>query len=185
MAPEPTNVDTVDDRWLAFRKKHDDEKKIFWQNVTSSHARLHHKVKSKETEILARHKREEEEFWSKAKATANKGKRKTGNRSSVSKMGAQSQANRRVTAAPPEATARVKQTPAPSSNTPPTPKPGSNTAIPAAGSKNKQAAVTIIDLCSDEDDDVPVLSWEKPALRLADSNAQEPVSQQPTQISLQ
>lgn len=180
MATKPPEVSAADKQWLTFRQKHEAELKGFQRYATESFAKFQDNVNKERAIILAKHQKEEEEFWSKAKATANREKKHIGNTAIGPKTGVQSQTNRRPAAAPPRAAATIKKTPAPRPKAPSISKPASNTATPVAGLRNKKAAVTIIDLCSDEDDDEPVLLKEKPALQIA---GQEPITKRPPGLS--
>ncbi|KAI4646633.1 hypothetical protein J4E93_004855 [Alternaria ventricosa] len=173
MASQPGEVSAADKRWLTFRQKHDAELKGFQRHANESFAKFQDNVTKERAIILAKHKKEEEEFWNKAKAAANKEKKKVGNMAAGSKTALQSQTNRRVAAAPPRAAPIIKKTPAPRPKAQSISKPASNTTAPVAGPRDKKAAVTIIDLCSDEDDDDPVLLKEKPALQIA---GQKPIA---------
>ena len=179
MASKPPEVSAADKQWLTFRQKHEAELKGFQRYATESFAKFQDNVNKERAIILAKHHKEEEEFWSKAKAAASREKKKVGN-TAVGSKGVQSQANRRSSAAPPRAAPTTKNTPAPRPKAPSISKPASNTATPVAGLRNKKAAVTIIDLCSDEDDDEPVLLKEKPALQIA---GQEPITKRPPGLS--
>ncbi|KAI4713880.1 hypothetical protein J4E89_001329 [Alternaria sp. Ai002NY15] len=180
MASKPPEVSAADKQWLTFRQKHDAELKGFQRYAAESFAKFQDNVNKERAIILANHKKEEEEFWSRAKAAANREKEKVGNTATGPKTGVQSQANRRVAAAPPRAAPTIKKTPAPRAKAPSISKPGSNTTTPLAGPKNKKVAVTIIDLCSDEDDDEPVLVKEKPIFKIA---GQGPVAKDPPGLS--
>ncbi|KAI4942159.1 hypothetical protein J4E91_010358 [Alternaria rosae] len=180
MASKPADLSPADKQWLAFREKHDAELQGFQRHATESYAKFQANVNKERAIILAKHKREEEEFLNKAKAALNKGTtKKLGNKTAGSKTGVQSQANRREATAPPKATPAIKKTPAPRSKAPPIPKPASNTTTLVAGSRNKNAAVAIIDLCSDDDDDEIVLVKEKPTLQIA---GQEPIAKDPPDL---
>ena len=180
MASKPPEVSAADKQWLTFRQKHEAELKGFQRYATESFAKFQDNVNKERAIILAKHQKEEEEFWSKAKAAATREKKKIGNTAVGSNTGVQGQANRRSAAAPPRAAPTTKKTPAPRPKAPSIPKPASNTATPVAGLRNKKAAVTIIDLCSDEDDDEPVLFEVKPALQIA---GQEPIAKDPPGLS--
>lgn len=180
MASKPADLSPANKQWLAFREKHDAELQGFQRHAAESYAKFQANINKERAIILAKHKREEEEFWNKAKAAANKDTtKKVGNKAAGSNTGVQSQVNRRVAAVPPKATPAIKKTPAPRSKAPPIPKPASNTTTPVAGSRNKNAAVTIIDLCSDEDDDEIVLVKEKPTLQIA---GQELIAKDPPDL---
>ncbi|KAI4635462.1 uncharacterized protein J4E87_000414 [Alternaria ethzedia] len=180
MASKPPEVSAADKQWLTFRQKHEAELKGFQRYATESFAKFQDNVNKERAIILAKHQKEEEEFWSNAKAAADKEKKKVGTMAVGSKTGIQSQANRRVAVAPPRAAPTIKKTPAPRAKAPSISKPASNTTTPLAGPRNKKAAVTIIDLCSDEDDDEPVLLKEKPALQIAE---QKPIAKDPPGLS--
>ncbi|KAI4682041.1 uncharacterized protein J4E88_004929 [Alternaria novae-zelandiae] len=180
MASKPPEVSAADKQWLTFRQKHEAELKGFQRYATESFAKFQDNVNKERAIILAKHQKEEAEFWSKAKAAASREKKKVGNTAVGSKTGVQSEANRRSSAAPPRAAPPTKNTPAPRPKATSISKPASNSATPVAGLRNKKAAVTIIDLCSDEDDDEPVLLKEKPALQIA---GQEPIAKDPPGLS--
>ena len=177
MASKPPEVSAADKQWLTFRQKHEAELKGFQRYATESFAKFQDNVNKERAIILAKHHKEEEEFWSKAKAAASREKKKVGN-TAVGSKGVQSQANRRSSAAPPRAAPTTKNTPAPRPKATSISKPASNTATPVAGLRNKKAAVTIIDLCSDDDE--PVLVKEKPILQIA---GQEPIAKGPPGLS--
>ena len=178
MASKPPEASAADKQWLTFRQKHEAELKGFQRYATESFAKFQDNVNKERAIILAKHQKEEEEFWSKAKAAADKEKKKVGNTAVGPKTGVQSQANRRLAAAPQRAAPTTKKTPAPRPKAPSISKPASNTATPVAGLRNKKAAVTIIDLCSDDDE--PVLVKEKPILQIA---GQEPIAKDPPGLS--
>jgi hypothetical protein len=169
MSPKQSYVKPSDEPWLALRRNHDNELRIFQQNRAKAYAEFQDYENKARAVLLAKHRREEEEFWNKAKAATNKMGDKNGNKFAVPQTGVQSQANRLVAAPAPRATPGVKQTPAASSAAPckQTPKSTTNTTVLAPRGQNKKATVAIIDLCSDEDEDEPVLLQQKPTLRLA------------------
>ncbi|KAI4627958.1 hypothetical protein J4E80_002094 [Alternaria sp. BMP 0032] len=180
MATKPPEVSAADKQWLIFRQKHEAELKGFQRYATESFAKFQDNVNKERAIILAKHQKEEEEFWSKAKAAADKEKKKVSNTAVGPKTGVQSQANRRVVAAPPRAAPTTKKTPAPRPKATSISKPASNTTAPVVGSRNKKAAVTIIDLCSDDDGDEPVLVKERPILQIA---GQGPTEKDPPGLS--
>ena len=79
MASKPPEVSAADKQWLTFRQKHEAELKGFQRYATESFAKFQDNVNKERAIILAKHQKEEEEFWSKAKAAANREKKKVGN----------------------------------------------------------------------------------------------------------
>lgn len=160
MAPKQTNVEALDEPWLAFRQRHDAELNNLQLQAKRSYEQFQQNVNKAKADLLAKHKKEEEDFWSKAKP-ASKEENKSGNKSAVSKKIVQGQSNRRVAAAPaPKAAPGAKQTPAAIPRVPQTPTPAYNTTALAYQSRKESGAVTIIDLCSDDDE--PVQEQKKP-----------------------
>ncbi|KAH6861497.1 hypothetical protein B0T12DRAFT_480212 [Alternaria alternata] len=154
MPPIQTNVEPSEELWFAFRQKHNAELYDFQQKSKQAYETVLQNINKAKSELLAKHKKEEEEFWTKARA-ASKDKSKSANKSAASKTGTQGRNNRQQ-AAPPtrKAAPEPKRTQAVTSKAPQTstPTPAYNTKTSARQSKKRSAAVTIIDLCSDEDE---------------------------------
>ncbi|CAG5160178.1 uncharacterized protein ALTATR162_LOCUS5755 [Alternaria atra] len=162
MTPKQTNVEPSDEPWLALRRRHDTELNNLQLQARNLYEQFQQNANKAKADLLAKHKKEEEEFWSKAKA-AGKDKNKSGNSSVVFKAGVQGQVNRRVVALPPpNPTPEVRQTPAAISRAPQTPTSAYNTTTLARQNRKNSAAVTIIDLCSDDDE--LVQEQKKPGL---------------------
>jgi hypothetical protein len=162
MTPKQTNAEPSDEPWLALRRRHDTELNDLQLQARKLYGQFQQNVDKAKAGLLAKHKKKEEEFWSKAKA-ASKDKNKSENSSVVFKAGVQGQANRRVVVLPPPKPApEVRQTPAAISRAPQTPTPAYNTTTLARQNRKNSAAVTIIELCSDDDE--PVQEKKKPAL---------------------
>lgn len=156
MPPIQTNVEPSEELWFAFRQKHNAELYDFQQKSKQAYETVLQNINKAKAELLAKHKKEEEEFWTKARA-ASKDKSKSTNKSAASKTGTQGRNNRQQAASPTrKATPEPKRTQAVTSKAPQTstPTPAYNTKTQARQSKKRSAAVTIIDLCSDEDEPV-------------------------------
>ncbi|CAI9628528.1 unnamed protein product [Alternaria burnsii] len=154
MPPIQTNVEPSEELWFALRQKHYAEIYDFQQKSKQAYERVQQNINKAEADLFAKHKKEEEEFWTKAPA-ASIDKSKSAKRSAASKTGTQGRDNRQE-AAPPtrKAAPEPKRTQAVTSRAPQTstPTPSYNTKTQARQSKKRSAAVTIIDLCSDEDE---------------------------------
>ncbi|RYO30217.1 hypothetical protein AA0111_g5574 [Alternaria arborescens] len=156
MPPIQTNVEPSEELWFAFRQKHNAELYDFQQKSKQAYETVLQNINKAKSELLAKHKKEEEEFWTEARA-ASKDKSKSANKSAASKTRTQGRNNRQQ-AAPPtrKAAPEPKRTQAVTSKAPQTstPTPAYNTKTQARQSKKRSVAVTIIDLCSDDDEPV-------------------------------
>ncbi|CAN9215724.1 unnamed protein product [Alternaria sp. RS040] len=154
MPPIQTNVEPSEELWFALRRKHYAEIYDFQQKSKQAYERVQQNINKAEADLFAKHKKEEEEFWTKASA-ASIDKSKSAKRSAASKTGTQGRDNRQEVAPPTrKAAPEPKRTQAVTSRAPQTstPTPSYNTKTQARQSKKRSAAVTIIDLCSDEDE---------------------------------
>jgi hypothetical protein len=161
----------TDEEWLAFRRKHDIELNEFQKQVQAAKVKFHDNVQKGRAEILARHEKEEKEYWTKRNDASNNS---VANKPTSSKVGAKGQVNGKATASVETPVPHPTQTPASSSKASQTPKPAqarsspatpaqSSTATPATRPANKKTAVTYINLCSDDDDDEPVVGRKRSA----------------------
>jgi hypothetical protein len=156
MAPASAKATAADEPWLSLRRRHDVELRDFQRQVQEQKRTFLENVERTRATILAKHAEQEKLFWSKVNGSANNG-------ANTLKKGVQHQANRHFTAPPP-------RLPGPSPTTlesaqilkPAQPEPASST--PAPQPAHRKAAVTYIDLCSDEDE--PIVSQKKPALTI-------------------
>jgi hypothetical protein len=96
MPPIQTNVEPSEELWFALRQKHYAELYDFQQKSKQAYERVQQNIKKAEADLFAKHKKEEEEFWTKARA-ASKDKSKSANRSAASKTGTQGRNNRKGT----------------------------------------------------------------------------------------
>jgi hypothetical protein len=153
MAPAAVKATAADEPWLSLRRRHDAELRDFQQQVQEQKTKFFENVQRARAKLLAKHAEQEGDFWSKAGGSANLGT----NNVTASKTGVQNQANKYLPV-PNRITLGLAQTPKPVP-----PKPISTT--PAPRLAHKSAAVTYIDLCSDDDE--PVVVQKKPDLKIA------------------
>jgi hypothetical protein len=153
MAPAAVKASSADEPWLSLRRRHDAELRDFQQQVQEQKTKFLENVQRARAKLLAQHAEQEGDFWSKARGSANLG----ANNVTASKTGVQSQANEHFTD-PNPTTLGLAQTPKPVP-----PKPISTT--PAPRPAHRSAAVTYIDLCSDDDE--PIVVQKKPDTKIA------------------
>ncbi|KAH7377645.1 hypothetical protein BKA66DRAFT_588613 [Pyrenochaeta sp. MPI-SDFR-AT-0127] len=65
MVPQPVKASPANEQWLAFRRKHEEELRVFRREVERSQLEFNHRVETTRTSLLAKHAKEEQEFWNK------------------------------------------------------------------------------------------------------------------------
>jgi hypothetical protein len=162
----------LNSEWLALRQKHQDDSDNFQRMVNKNRAEFVARVDAARKKLLATHISEEKGFWSQHGQAVGTPKKATST-ASTARMQISSSARSSVTPSSKTATPTAKipaprpalprmQTPSEASQQPKGPQ------VPPAPKKPQRAPVQqqdrheVIDLCSDDDEDFPVL-YDEPA----------------------
>lgn len=147
--PPPPTIVAANSHWLAFRCKHDTELQEFQQEVRERRITLEQNVQKARAVLLARHKREEEEFWRGLHGGTGKSDARSGGDSSTkdkaSSVGRDLQ--------PTKAKVKAKATKEKEKDAGAVMGKNERVEHQSPRSLGKKAVVTYIDLCSDENED--------------------------------
>jgi hypothetical protein len=158
--PSKDGSSELNPRWLALRQKHQVDTERFKCMVTQDRQAFDERVAKARKDLLAKHIREEREFWSKNNRTAGTAKTAT---PAINSARMTTPSTARGSVAPPRMTAPPASRPVMSSrpqNMPFTPEKAARAQLPPAVERAPQAvrtrtATTIIDLTLDDEETSP------------------------------
>ncbi|CAO2652105.1 Nn.00g003880.m01.CDS01 [Neocucurbitaria sp. VM-36] len=176
MAPQRVKDSTANEQWLAFRRKHEEQLQSFHRDVERSKSEFERRVEAARTRLLEKHAKEEKAFWSRQDGETNAA---TAQKTGASRSQAQSIKQPSALPAKPasnqtapkksqqqplkssiasnKASQPVKQVKPAQSQLPLTKPPESRP------TQKKITTPEVIDLCSDDEDDVPLMLRRRPA----------------------
>ncbi|KAF2821878.1 hypothetical protein CC86DRAFT_426444 [Ophiobolus disseminans] len=156
--PLPPNIPPeLVPKWRALRHQHQQQIDDFQHTVTADRKEFERRVEASKESLLARHLAEESQLWSKHNGKASTNAKSAASTNSPAANRTPGRVRTAATPAANPSTPKGRQ----AQRTPATPtKASQSSRIPPAPSKprdhSRQAPVAVIDLCSDDEDDLPL-----------------------------
>jgi hypothetical protein len=155
MAAPPRNIPPeINAEWLALRQKHQDESSNFQRAVVRNKAELENRAETARKALLAKHLREEHDFWSR-NAEARKSASSTA-KAGQAQISGPTKSNGKTAATPARsAPVRLSVTPPRTSSSVGSSRPPPRPMKPNPRQTQNKGVSEVINLCSDDEEDSP------------------------------